>query len=352
MLAIERERVSETADRRSIDRYTLKNDNGVQASIITLGATLVSFLTPDRRGIFADIVLGFDALSDYLSEHPYFGSLIGRYANRIARASFSIADKNYFLVANDGRNHLHGGRVGFDKRLWSARSELSPHGAQVALEYFSPAGEEGYPGNLWAQVIYTLTERNELRLEYHARSDAETFVNLTNHSYFNLAGRGTIDDHVLSLAAPRYLPIDDELIPTGEQRNVDGTAFDFLRPRSIASRMASSDAQLRFAGGYDHCWILSHESGACALAAELHEPVSGRLLKIYTTQPGIQFYSGNFLDGTIRGKGGSRYEQHSGLCLETQHFPDSPHHANFPTTLLKPGDAYKETTVYSFAVKE
>ena len=352
MLAIERERFGETPDRRSIDRYTLKNDNGVQASIITLGATLVSLLTPDRRGIFADIVLGFDALSGYLSEHPYFGALIGRYTNRIARASFSIADKNYFLVVNDGRNHLHGGRVGFDKRLWSARSELSPQGAQVALEYFSPAGEEGYPGNLWAQVIYTLTEQNELRLDYHARSDAETIVNLTNHSYFNLAGRGTIDNHVLSLAAPRYLPIDHELIPTGEQRNVDGTAFDFLRPRRIASRMGGSEAQLRFAGGYDHCWILSHESAACALAAELHEPGSGRLLKIYTTQPGIQFYSGNFLDGTICGKGGSRYEQHSGLCLETQHFPDSPHHSKFPTTLLKPGDAYKETTVYSFAVKE
>jgi len=352
MLAIERERFGETPDRRSIDRYTLKNDNGVQASIITLGGTLVSLLTPDRRGIFADIVLGFDALSGYLSEHPYFGSLIGRYANRIARATFSIADKNYFLVVNDGRNHLHGGRVGFDKRLWSARSELSPQGAQIALKYFSPAGEEGYPGNLWAQVIYTLTEQNELRLDYHARSDAETIVNLTNHSYFNLAGRGTIDNHVLSLAAPRYLPIDHELIPTGEQRNVDGTAFDFLRPRPIASRMGGSEAQLRFAGGYDHCWILSHESAACALAAELHEPGSGRLLKIYTTQPGIQFYSGNFLDGTICGKGGSRYEQHSGLCLETQHFPDSPHHSKFPTTLLKPGDAYKETTVYSFAVKE
>ena len=351
MAFIEQQRFGATADGRAVDLYTLKNNNGVQAGIITLGGTLVYLLTPDRRGILADIVLGFDELSGYLGEHPYFGCLIGRYANRIARASFNIAGKNYVLAANDGRNHLHGGQFGFDKRLWSARSNLSRQGAQVVLKYFSPAGEEGYPGNLSVQVSYTLTAQNQLRLDYHASSDAETIVNLTNHSYFNLAGSGTVEDHILRFAAPRYLPVDAELIPTGELHRVDGTPFDFLRARSIGSRMTGSDHQLRLTGGYDHCWILAHESGACALAAELYEPTSGRQLDVYTTQPGIQFYSGNFLDGSIVGKGGSVYERHSGLCLETQHFPDSPHKSEFPTTLLTPGDTYRETTVYAFGVR-
>jgi aldose 1-epimerase len=352
MASIEQQIFGQMPDGRTVELYTLANDHGVEATIMSYGGTLVSLLAPDRDGVRADVVLGFDEFAPYLSDHPYFGSLIGRYANRIAGASFTIEGKNYRLSANDGRNHLHGGRIGFDKILWEAAPADSPEGPQLALNHFSRAGEEGYPGDLAVKVIYTLTAQNELRLDYSARTDQTTVINLTNHSYFNLAGAGTIHGHILRLAAERYLPVDEGLIPLGEQRSVRSTPFDFTGPRSIGSGISADEAQLRLAGGYDHCWVLAQQSAACTLAAELYEPMSGRALTLFTTQPGIQVYTGNFLDGGIRGKRGQRYGRHSGLCLETQHFPDSPNQPTFPTTILRPGEMYRETTVYRFEAAE
>lgn len=351
MARLEREIFGQTPDGRTIDLYTLANDDGLEARIMTYGGTVVSLRVPDRRGVPADVVLGFDRLAPYLERHPYFGCLIGRYANRIAGAAISINGKSHPLSANDGSNHLHGGIVGFDKRVWTAEPQLSPEGPRLVLTYLSPAGEEGYPGNLWVKVIYTLAANNELRLDYSAISDDHTVVNLTNHSYFNLAGAGTIHDHMLRLAAERYLPVDNQLIPLGEQRSVSGTPFDFTRSRPIGSGIGADEAQLRIAGGYDHCWVLAEDTRSCAFAAEVYDPASGRVLSLFTTQPGIQVYSGNFLDGSIRGKGGRAYVRHSGLCLETEHFPDSPHQPSFPSTLLKPGELYEQTTLYRFGIK-
>ena len=337
---------------RNVELYTLANDHGVEARIMNYGGTLVSLRAPDRNGVHADVVLGFDEFAPYLSQHPYFGALIGRYANRIAGASFTINGKIYRLSANDGRNHLHGGRIGFDKILWDAKPAKSSEGPQLVLSHFSPIGEEGYPGNLSVKVTYTLTARNELRLDYSASTDQATVINLTHHSYFNLGGAGTIHDHLLRLAAERYLPVDAELIPLGEQRSVHGTPFDFTGARSIGSRISSGEAQLQLAGGYDHCWVLTQQEGVCTLAPELYEPVSGRALTVFTTQPGIQVYSGNFLDGSIVGKKGARYQRYSGLCLETQHYPDSPNQPTFPVTVLRPGENYRERTIYRFKVDQ
>jgi aldose 1-epimerase len=339
-------------DGRNVELYTLANDHGVEARIMSYGGTLVSLRAPDRNGVHADVVLGFDEFAPYLAQHPYFGSLIGRYANRIAGASFTIDGKPYRLSANEGRNHLHGGRIGFDKILWDAEPAESAEGPQLVLSHFSRAGEEGYPGNLSMGVTYTLTAQNELRLDYSGSTDQTTVINLTHHSYFNLAGAGTIHDHLLRLTAARYLPVDPELIPLGEQRSVQGTPFDFTVPRSIGSRISSDEAQLQLAGGYDHCWVLTERSGAFALAAELFDPMSGRALSVFTTQPGIQVYSGNFLDGSIQGKQGQRYQRHSGLCLETQHFPDSPNQSTFPITVLRPGENYRQRTIYRFKVDQ
>jgi aldose 1-epimerase len=348
--ALKQEIFGRIPDGRGVDLYTLANNKGVEAKIMAYGGTLVSLRAPDRDGVCADVVLGFDEFAPYLQQHPYFGTLIGRYANRIAGASFTIDGKNYHLSANDGHNHLHGGRHGFDKVLWNAEPRISPAGPQLVLDYLSRAGAEGYPGNLAVDVTYTLTAQNELRLDYRASTDRETFVNLTNHSYFNLAGAGTIHNHMLRLAAECYLPVDIELIPLGEQRRVQNTPFDFTRARPIGLGISANDAQLQLAGGYDHCWVFFDGPASSGPAAELFEPTSGRLLTIFTTQPGIQVYTGNFLDGSIHGKGGKRYERHSGLCLETQHFPDSPNQAAFPSTLLRPGQLYSQTTVYRFSV--
>jgi aldose 1-epimerase len=350
-MVLEQQLFGLTPDGRAVDIYTLTNDNGLEARIMTYGATLVALRAPDRSGAPADVVLGFDEFRQYLEQHPYFGCVIGRYANRISRACFNIGPKCYRLAANDGQNHLHGGSVGFDKIVWNAQAQLSADGPQLALSYFSPGGEEGYPGNLQVRVTYTLTERNELRLDYNATTDQDTVLNLTNHSYFNLAGAGTIHDHVMFLSAGRFLPVNKELIPIGEQRRVRGTPFDFTRPRSIGSAISCDEVQLRLTGGYDHCWVLAEESGPCALAAELYDPDSGRLMTVFTTQPGIQVYSGNFLDGSIRGKGGQPYCKHAGLCLETQHFPNSPNQPAFPSTLLRPGEVYHQTTVYQLTIK-
>jgi aldose 1-epimerase len=352
MANIEQQVFGEMPDGRNVKIYTLTNDQGLEARIMNYGGTLVSLRAPDRNGIHADVVLGFDEFAPYLAQHPYFGSLIGRYANRIAGASFTVDGRTHRLSANDGRNHLHGGGIGFDKTLWDAEPAESAEGPQLVLSHFSRAGEDGYPGNLTVRVTYTLTAQNELRLDYSASTDQTTVINLTHHSYFNLAGAGTIHDHLLRLRAERYLPVDPELIPIGEQRSVRGTPFDFTVPCSIGSRISSDEAQLQLAGGYDHCWVLTEQSGACALAAELFDPMSGRALTVFTTQPGIQVYSGNFLECSIEGKQGRRYQRHSGLCLETQHFPDSPNQPGFPTTMLRPSDTYREMTVYRFEVDQ
>ncbi len=351
MARIEQQIFGQMPDGRAVDLYTLANNRGLEARIMSYGGTLVRLSAPDRNGAIADVILGFDDLPRYLGAHPYFGCLIGRYANRIAAGAFCLNNRKHQLTRNDGANHLHGGLTGFDKVLWQAHSQDSVDGPQLVLTYISPAGEEGYPGNLSARVIYTATERNELRLDYSATSDADTPVNLTHHAYFNLAGSRTVLGHILRLAAARFLPVKRGLIPTGAERRVQGTPFDFTQPATIGSRIEADESQLRLAGGYDHCWILNKETTECALAAELYEPQSGRVLSVLTTQPGIQIYTGNFLDGSIAGKAGQVYEKYGGVCLETEHFPDSPNQPAFPTTILRPGAIYRHTTIYRLGVK-
>lgn len=341
--------IGSTHDGHTVDCYTLTNDTGMTAKIMTYGGILLSLHVPDRQGRLEDVVLGFDTLEPYLGDHPYFGALIGRYANRIARGHFRLNNVDYQLACNNGLNHLHGGLMGFDRRIWHARLSGPEAEPQLVLSYLSSAGEEGYPGNLQVEVTYTLTVRDELRLDYRAKTDMPTIINLTNHTYFNLAGYGTVLNHQLRLLADRFLPVDDMLIPTGEQASVAGTVMDFRQLTPIGSRLQSGDEQLRRAeGGYDHNWIVARKSEGCELAAEVVEPLSGRHMSVYTTQPGIQFYSGNFLDGRLRGKGGRFYEKHAGFCLETQHFPDSPNHPAFPSTQLQPADNYHHSTIYRF----
>jgi aldose 1-epimerase len=338
-----------THDGIQVDLYTLTNRNGLKARIATYGATLVSLEVPDRRGMPADVVLGFDTLEPYLDVHPYFGSIIGRYANRIRNGRFVLHGESYALPCNDGPNHLHGGLHGFHTVHWRASPRVSDEGPQLELHYRSPDGEQGYPGNLDVRVVYTLTERNELRIDYEAQSDAATIVNLTNHAYFNLAGDGTILGHELQIRAERFLPVDDTLIPTGEFRAVRGTPFDFTSPRRIGDGFQRADAQLAITGGYDHNWVLDTASSPAAFAGTLHEPLSGRTMEVLTTQPGVQVYSGNFLDGSLSGKGGVRYHQHAALCFETQHFPDSPNRPSFPSTVLEPDSVLRQSTVYAFS---
>jgi aldose 1-epimerase len=316
-----------------VDLYTLKNKNGLEVSITSYGGAVVALKAPDRNGVFADVVLGFDTLEAYEQNPQYFGGLIGRHANRIAHGKFSLDGSVFQLTQNDGVNHLHGGAKGFDKRFW----KVIEHGNSLHLEYFSHDGEEGYPGNLTARVVYSLSDENELEIDYTATTDRETIVNLTNHSYFNLAGGGSILDHELMLHADGFTPVNEELIPTGAIESVENTRMDFRRSRPIAS------------GGYDHNFVLSAYDGSLKPAVRLYEPGSGRVLDILTTQPGIQFYSGNFLDGSYTGKRGVVYEQYTGLCLEPQHFPDAPNHANFPSTVLPPGELYKHVSVYRFS---
>ena len=320
-------------DDQEVDLYTLRNDQGVEVSITNYGGTITSILAPDRNGAFRDVVLGYDTLDDYVKNPRYFGALIGRYANRIARGKFQLDGVEYQLAQNNGVNHLHGGTMGFDKRVWRANVTTDA----LHLEYVSKDGEENYPGDLSVAVDYSLNDENELRIQYHATTDKDTIVNLTNHSYFNLAGEGTILDHELTLHAGSYTPVSEDLIPTGEIQSVDGTRMDFRNARVIAD------------GGYDHNFVLDNwKHGFLRSVARLREAKSGRVLEVFTTQPGIQFYSGNFLDGSLIGKGGVRYEQFAGLCLETQHFPDSPNHPNFPSTVLRAGEAYFEVTIYKF----
>jgi len=348
-----KQRFGNTADGESVELYTLTNKQGVEVKIMTYGAAIVSIKTPDRQGRLEDVVLGFDTLDGYLKDHPYFGVIIGRYGNRIGRARFVLDGVEYKLPANDGPNTLHGGKKGFDKVLWKARDVSDGQAPRLELSYLSRDGEEGFPGNLTATVVYSLTDANELRIDYFATTDKPTVVNLTNHSYFNLGGADEPDilNHELTLYASRYTPVDEYLIPTGELASVEGTPFDFRKPTPIGARIDQPDEQLRRGRGYDHNFVL--DSGASptpALAARVVEPKSGRLLEVLTTEPGIQFYSGNFLDGTIKGKGGKVYGKRSGFCLETQHFPDSPNKPQFPSTVLRPGEKYQTTTVFRFGV--
>jgi aldose 1-epimerase len=331
-----------TTDGQDVNLYTLTNEHGLEASITNYGGALVSLQAPDRSGEFADVALGFETLEEYVSNPRYFGGLIGRHANRIGLGKFSLNGTQYQLTQNNGANHLHGGARGFDKRVWKAREESSEQRVALHLEYLSVDGEEGYPGNVTANVTYTLLPDNELEINYEATTDRETIVNMTSHAYFNLAGAGDILGHQLKLHADAFTPVTKELIPTGEIRPVEKTPMDFRRAKAIG-------ADLSEAGGYDHNFVLSDYDGSLRPAARLYEPQSGRVLEILTTEPGIQFYSGNFLDGSLTGKGGVVYDQYTGLCLEPQHFPDAPNHPNFPSTVLRPGETYKHVSKYRFS---
>ncbi|HMF61052.1 MAG TPA: aldose epimerase family protein [Vicinamibacterales bacterium] len=341
-----------TKDGKVVDLYTMTNSHGVEVRAMTYGGIITSIRVPDRTGAMADVVLGFDTLDGYLADPPYFGAIVGRYGNRIAKGQFTLDGRTYKLATNNGPNHLHGGVRGFDKMVWTARPVESADGAGVTLTRMSPDGEEGYPGNLNTTVTYTLTDRNELIVRYQATADKATPVNLTQHTYFNLAGGGDILGHELTLNADRYTPVDATLIPTGELAPVQGTPFDFRRRTAIGARIKQDDPQLKNGNGYDHNWVLNRTGTGLQLAARVVEPKTGRTLEVTTTEPGVQFYSGNFLDGTIKGKGGVVYNFRNGLCLETQHFPDSPNHPSFPTTVLKPGDTYSSQTVFTFGVQK
>ena len=343
-----------TADGTDVYLYTLTNKRGAEVSITTYGARVVTLKVPDRDGKIGDVVLGYDNLDGYLKDTAYFGAVPGRYANRIAHGKFVLDGKTYSLPLNDGPNSLHGGTQGFDKRVWSAKDVSTPAAEALELTYLSRDGEEGYPGNLTAHVTYTLTENNELRIEYSATTDKDTIVNLTNHSYFNLAGEGNGDilDEVLMINADNITPIDSTFIPTGEIQSVAGTPFDFRKPTPIGARINDDNEQLKFGRGYDHNFVLNRDDKkGLLLAARVYDKKSGRELEVWTTQPGVQFYSGNFLDGSIHGKGGVAYGHRFGFCLETQHYPDSPNHPNFPSTELKPGQRYHGVTVFKFLTR-
>ena len=345
-VSITREQWGATAD-GAVERYLLDNGRGLRAAILTHGGILQSLEVPDAAGTPANVVLGFDRLAGYLDHpDPYFGALIGRYGNRIAGGRFTLDGTTYEVPVNDGPNSLHGGTAGFDKRLWTA----TPLDDALELRYVSPDGDQGYPGTLTATVRYSVSSDNALRLDYEATTDAPTVVNLTNHSYFNLAGEGSGDiyAHRLRLAASRYTPVDATSIPTGELAEVAGTPMDFRTPTAVGERLRTDHEQVRYAGGYDHNWVLDRPDGELAEAAVLADPASGRTLTVLTTEPGVQFYSGNFLDGTFAGTSGRLYRQGDGLALETQHFPDSPNHPHFPSTELRPGRTYRSTTVLRF----
>ena len=337
-----------TDDGHAVDLYTLTNANGVEVRAMTYGGIIVSLRVPDRDGKLDDVVLGYDTLDGYLTNNdPYFGAIIGRYGNRIGGATFDLDGETYALATNNGPNHLHGGLKGFDKVVWQAEAGEDA----VVFTYVSADGEEGYPGTLTASVTYRLTNRGELFVDYRATTDKATPVNLTQHAYFNLAGAGNILGHELTLHASRFTPVDSTLIPTGELRSVDGTPFDFLQPTVIGARINQDEEQLNRGGGYDHNFVLDVGADSLAPAARVYEPTTGRALDIHTTEPGVQFYTGNFLDGSITGKGGRVYAYRYGFCLETQHFPDSPNQPDFPTTILRPGEVYASRTVFAFSVQ-
>jgi len=348
-MSIKTEVFGQTSEGRDVSLVTMTNPKGVEATITTYGGIITSLKVPDRDGKLGDVVLGFDNLGGYLKGHPYFGAIIGRYGNRIGAGRFMLDGAVYKLATNNGPNHLHGGIKGFDKVVWKIeRAQAQDDEAVLALSYLSKDGEEGYPGNLDCTVTYTLTADNELKIRYEATTDKPTVLNLTNHSYWNLAGQGTGDilGHELMLNADGFTPVDEGLIPTGEIRNVKGTPMDFTKPMAIGSRIKQVDI-----GGYDHNFALKGKTGKMKLCAKVYEPTSGRVMEIRTTEPGVQFYTGNFLDGTLTGKEGKVYQKHYAFCLETQHFPDSPNKPQFPSVVLRPGEKYDTTTVYKFSTK-
>ena len=350
--SVTKQSYGKTAAGENVDLYTLRNSKGVEAKITNYGGIVVSLKVPDRNGKFDDVVLGFNDLESYLTKNdPYMGALIGRYGNRIAKGRFTLNGGEYKLAVNNGENHLHGGLKGFDKVVWTGRDMKTPTGPAVVLTYLSKDGEEGYPGNLNVRVVYTLTNNNELKIDYSATSDKDTVTNLTHHSYFNLAGEGNGDilNHTVTINANRFVPTDAGSIPTGELKSVAGTPFDFLKATAIGARINQDDEQLKFGNGYDHTWVINGRG--MRLAATAYEATSGRVMQVWTTEPGMQFYTGNFLNGTLTGKSGKIYARRTGFCFETQHYPDSPNQPSFPTTTLKKGATYKSTTIYRFSSK-
>ncbi len=339
-------------DGTKVTLYTLKNKQGFEMSVMNYGGVIVSMLVPDKNGVVEDVTLGYDSLTDYEDNRQFFGALIGRYGNRIAKGKFSLDGKEYSLATNNGVNHLHGGILGFDRVVWNIEVISSGVNPSLLLTYLSKDGEEGYPGNLKVEVTYTLTEENEVRIEYKATTDKKTIVNLTQHAYFNLTGnvKGDILGHELMIAADRFLPVDETLIPTGELKSVSGTPFDFNTSATIGTRINDDNEQLKFGLGYDHCWVLNDASDSLKKVATIYEPVSGRQMDTYTTEPALQFYSGNFLSDKVIGKKGTVYNQRSALCLETQHYPDSPNQPSFPSVVLDPQGTYHTVTVYKFSV--
>ena len=347
--------LAQVKDFDSIKLYALQNESGMTVHATNYGAIITSIIVPDRDGNLADVALGYDRVEDYINavDKPYFGAVVGRYGNRIAKGEFTLDGETYSLLKNNGENHLHGGAIGFDKVVWTVDEYIE--GKSLTLSYLAKDKEEGYPGNLQLQITYTLRDDNSLVVDYYATADKATPVNVTQHTYFNLKGegQGTILDHELMLNAKKFTPVDETLIPTGEMPTVAGTPFDFTTAKSIGRDIGQQDEQLSFGLGYDHNWILDKDGkeGELSLAAQVHEPTSGRVMEIHTTEPGIQFYCGNFLDGRLKGKSGKPYIHRGGFCLETQHFPDSPNQTNFPSTILKPGDTYESRTVFKFSTK-
>jgi len=338
----------QTPDGQPVDIFTLRLADEIEARICNYGGIIVSLKVPDRDGHLEDITLGYDHLDGYLTASPYFGALVGRFGNRIAKGSFSLEGATYALAANNGPNALHGGRKGFDKIVWQATRTSETSGPALELKYLSKDGEEGYPGNLSVTAVYSLTPDRGLRLDFTATTDKTTIINLTQHAYFNLAGKGDILGHKVQIDADRFTPVDSALIPTGELRPVEGTPFDFRLPTAIGARIEQEDEQLQRGRGYDHNYVLNHPIGRLDVIARVTEPVTGRVLEVLTTEPGVQFYTGNFLNGSITGKSGQVYQKRSGFCLEAQHFPDSPNQPDFPSVTLKPGEVYRNTIIFRF----
>ena len=347
---LSREPFGKMPDGSPVEIFTLRNAKGMTARITNYGGTIVSLTAPDKNGSFADVVLGCDTLKGYFKNDAYLGAVIGRCGNRIAKGRFTLDGKVYTLAVNNGPNHLHGGLKGFNKTVWQARTLAANSGPALELTRLSKDGEEGYPGNLKAAVVYSLTDDNALRIDITATTDKKTVVNLTHHSYFNLRGSGDVLDHTVHIFAEKFTPVDSTLIPTGELRSLAGTPFDFRRATAIGARIYQDDEQLKFGNGYDHNWVIDKPPGKLGLAARVKEPVTGRILELFTSEPGLQFYTANYLDGGITGKRGWRYGPREGFCLEPQHFPDSPNKPAFPSVKLEPGETYQNTIIYKFSV--
>ncbi len=351
---IEKSAYGQLPDGRTADLYTLRNESGMTVGITNYGGIVVSLTAPDKAGLFEDVTLGLRSLDAYVKNNPFFGALVGRYGNRIAKGKFTLDGNEYTLATNNSGNHIHGGKVGFDKVLWTA-TPVDGREPALRLTYIAKDGEEGYPGNLSVTATYTLQTDNAVKIDYQATTDKPTVINLTNHTYFNLTGGAKRDvlDHVVTLNADQFVPVDKTLIPTGSPKPVAGTPFDFTKPARVGDRIDNTtDEQIKFGGGYDHCWVFRDNSQRLKPIATVYEPSSGRVMTVQTTEPAVQFYTGNFLNGSVTGRDGKPYQKRYGFCLETQHYPDSPNQPSFPTTILRPGQTYKTTTVYQFSSRK